>query len=174
MTFTSLYPTPIWHLNNNQDHPKDCISWALSFKTDNETKISNRGGFQSSTMTSWDNFPYFEYIKKKLEFMPPVEFGNWWININEQGNYNIAHTHPGSDLSVVWYLTNNFSSPIKFISPFQYERSKLYDRMGLHNEHLFKCDVGDILIFPGDLMHYVEQNPLEEVRVSVAFNLRFL
>jgi len=173
MSFTSLYPTPIWHLNKNKEHPSDSLSWALSIEKETSASISNKGGFQSLGETSFDKFPFFEYIKEKLSFLPPVEYGNWWVNINRKGNYNIAHTHPGTDLSVVWYLTNNFSSPIRFISPFQYERSKLYALMGLHSEHIFKCDVGDILVFPGDLMHYVEQNESDEPRVTVSFNLKF-
>ena len=170
-----LFPTPFWHIPKTEDHPEDSLSWALSMQKEIGVQKSNRGGgYQSHSNHSFEYFPYLEYMQKKLIFLPKFTFKNWWVNINEKGSYNVAHTHPDCDLSVVWYLTDNHHSPINFFNPYANTRYHLNNCLGIDNEYQFKCNSGDILVFPGDLMHYVESNPLDQSRVSIAFNLSLL
>ena len=167
-----IFPTPIWRIPRMDDHPENALSWALSIKKENEVERSNRGGgFQSESLLSYEEFPYIEHLKKKLVFLPNFAFGNWWVNVNEKGGYNIAHTHPNCDLSVVWYLTDNRDGLIKFINPTEHTRFNLYNHLNIPNEYEYQCDAGDILVFPADLMHYVEANQSNTPRVSVSFNL---
>jgi hypothetical protein len=174
MSVSYGFPTPIWHIRNDGSHPDEILEWALSFDRSRGTSRSNRFGFQTDASWDYDELPHKEYVANALKFLPSFEFQNWWLNINERGGYNVAHTHPQCDLSVVWYLTNNHTGLIKFLSPFQHVRDKLNKTIGLENECGWKCDKGDIIVFPSDLLHYVEPNESDEPRVSIAFNLRLL
>jgi hypothetical protein len=169
-----LFSTPVWHIPVEEDHPGDALDWALSFEKENDVSVSNRGGFQSEGFQSFDHFPYLNYLSQKLDFLPHFSAFNWWININRMGDYNVAHTHPLMDLSVIWYLTNTSSGALSLINSFQHTRYGLNECFGIDNEYCFECNAGDILIFPADVMHYVEPNTSESPRVSVALNLRLM
>jgi len=170
-----IFPTPLWYIPKTDDHPDDSLSWALSIKKENEVEKSNRGGgYQSDGFNSYEQFPYLDHIQKKLIFLPSFGFKNWWVNINEKGAYNSAHTHPSCDLSVVWYLTDNHDGLIKFMSPSAHTRYHLNNYLEIYNECSYQCNAGDMLVFPSDLLHYVEMNQSNSPRVSVAFNLSLL
>ena len=169
----NLFPTPIWILDKGENYPDDVLDWAMSQVATKSVIKSNRGGFQSHDQR-FVNFPYLSYLQQELKFLPSFEFGNWWVNVNRKGDYNIAHVHPGGDLSVVWYLTDSYSAPIKFDSPFQFTRGTLYNVTHTDDDYFFEGKEGDIIIFPSDLQHSVQSNPTDESRVSIAFNLRLL
>ena len=168
----NIFPTTLWYLERDNRHPDDALNWALNHDESECVERSNRGGFQSPSR-DFSEFPYLSYLQSVLEFLPSFNFVNWWVNINRKGDYNLAHIHSGSDLSGVWYLTDNHEAPIHFISPFAYTRGELYNATGvLEGEYYMRCNAGDMLIFPSDLQHRVEPNPTEQPRVSIAFNLR--
>ena len=169
-----LFPTAFWHVKNNGSHPDEVLSWALSFYEDDSKRRSNRNGFQTESSWDYGDLIHKEYVIDQLNFLPKFQFQNWWININPKGGYHVAHTHPGSDLSVVWYLTDNHSGPIRFLSPFSHTRDQLDKSMGLESDHPRLAEKGDLLVFPSDLVHYVEPNQSDEVRVSISFNLQLM
>lgn len=166
-----IFPTPIWTLSTTE-HPSTALSWALSHQNNSSVIKSNRGGYQSQDQEVNSSFPYLDHLKKRLEFLPSFYFMNWWVNINHIHSYNIAHNHPGADLSVVWYLTHNHSGIIRFLNSNEYARHSLHSKVNIDNDYGLKCDVGDIIVFPADLMHYVESNTSTTPRVSVALNLK--
>ena len=85
--------------------------WALEYKKANASvEYSNRGGYQSNQNYNFNTFPYHEHVRNMLgQFTPFNEFmiEGWWLNVNEKGDYNLPHTHPGTDLAAVWYITDN-------------------------------------------------------------------
>jgi len=168
----NIFPTSIWYLRKGENHPDDVLNWAMAQESGECVEKSNCGGFQSPSQ-GFENFPYIEYFQSQLEFLPAFNFINWWMNINRKGDYNFPHIHSGSNLSGVWYLTDNHEAPIHFLSPFAYTRGELYNAMNLpEGEYYMRCNAGDMLIFPSDLQHYVKPNTTEQPRVSIAFNLR--
>ena len=128
------------------------------------------GGYQSPSLCDWTNMKYFQHIKKALEFLPVFEFSNWWVNINKKGDYNQWHSHPGSELSGIWYITENYNS-LEFRHPLQHVRTPLLFCMNELSEFTMNCNAGDLLIFPSDLVHCVKAHTEETSRISVSFNM---
>ena len=144
VTCDQLFGTPIWHIES--ELPEGAVDWALSIEKNVENqngKRSGRLGYQSprlSTMhtargalqypmTNWDEFPYFEHIKKQLDFLPQFKFNNYWVNVNRKNSYNVKHTHPCVDLSVVWYLTDSMGLMV-IEHPMVHTRTHLYEKIG--------------------------------------------
>ena len=175
-SYNILFPTPIWHFKN-LSLPEGAYEWALDYKEKNlpGVKKSNRGGYQSIL-----NHPnQFEYKEHLTNILRGGEFKNfkvttWWLNINKKGDYNLPHTHAHSDLSCIWYITNN-EGLLYFEDPLQHTRQVLYDRIfsnwGESSNKNIECDAGTVLVFPSDLVHRVEEHKLDTPRISVSFNM---
>jgi len=171
-----LYHSPVWVFP--KPLPPKAYEWALWLKEktyEHRVKKSNRGGFQSPGFI-WEEFQFRDHIQSILsEFdeFKELEFTNWWLNINEKGNSNGKHVHPGSDLSGIWYITNN-EGLLVFEDPLVFSRQKLhgtlFDSTPLQK---FNCLAGDLVLFPSDLPHFVEEHILDTPRISVSFNMSY-
>ena len=173
-----LFATPLWQITKLL--PSGAYDWALEYqKKHNSVVLSNRKGYQSPSK-KWDEFVYKDYIEKSLlETIPGFnrfEITNWWMNINERGHYNVTHTHPNLDLAGIWYITDN-DSELYFDDPLMTTRANLYERileplMGETTSKYLTCNAGDILVFPADVPHRVEEHIKDTKRISVSFNIR--
>jgi len=100
-----------------------------------------------------------------------------WAMRHEKGNYSHRHRHPNSILSGILYLTcNGESGAIVF--------HKNHDNLGTDNLQIEATDFtelnasswditptpGQILAFPGNLEHSVEENKSSIIRYCIAFN----
>ena len=107
----NLFSTPVWHIEGTPENILDeMIQGAYdckeNVKTANRTNVL---GYQSPCFTS-DLFHKgaSEYLFNQLkDTLPTWKIQVWWFNISGKGSYNTAHTHPQSDLAVVWYLTDD-------------------------------------------------------------------
>ena len=113
---------------------------------------------------------YKQHILKCLETLPRFQLSNWWININKKGDFNDYHTHPGSMLSAVWYITDNYRS-IEFQNPLLHNRNNILDEMDWSMADVIDCTAGDLLVFPSDLIHRVYPHTEDTLRISVSFNM---
>ena len=151
--------------------------------------MSNRGGWQSHSfkienyndilhnflIESLTNFPN---IKKDIKFSVTA-----WININGNGDFNLTHSHPTSNLSgVLWIKCPDNCGNIEFVSPYHYcafqeVESYIDDFRNINNNHLaywFPPVEGRMIFFPSHLQHLVNPNESQEDRVSVSFNINFI
>ena len=154
---------------------KNGFLWALMLEENScSVSKSNQGGFQSEASTKFDALPseLFKLIKRKLEFLARFHFGHWWININRQGDFNQLHSHPISDISVVYYLSSS-KSAIVFQHPSYHSRWLYNQATGSNHFEKIMAKEGDMIVFPADLQHYVEPNQTEDPRISIAINLNF-
>ena len=170
------FGTPIWRTYN--ELPRGTYEWALDYKEDNDNKQrSNRGGYQSVAQTfDYLPLPFRKHILDSLTFKDKIRPANWWLNVNEKGDFNFQHTHPKSDLSGIWYLTDNNNSLV-FIDPLQHSRSNLYltfPELDIGEGVYVNAKAGEVLIFPSDIPHYVEPHSLDTTRVSVSFNMHLI
>ena len=175
-----IFASPFWHIRD--DMPQGALKWALNYKKTHPMaqRRSNRGGYQSMPTHNFDEFEYKSYIIAVLRFLPKFTLQNWWVNVNGKGDFNMAHTHSGSDLSLVWYLTDNNNS-FRILNPQHHVRNNInrafsgYASYGFNYELVkpVDCKEGDIIIFPSDLEHYVEPHELRKERVTVSLNLKF-
>jgi uncharacterized protein (TIGR02466 family) len=166
-----LFPTPIWYIEGTPLELIDELykgAYRCKEKYESVT-ISNRGGYQSP------NFKFEEFHPQGIELINKTvdnaiernfEIIGWWYNINGKGDYNTPHTHPGSDLALVLYLTET-DGLLYFVNPFSHRKMELDNTA--FSPHTKK---GDILIFPADLLHFVKPNQREEDRVSISMNLQ--
>ena len=182
----SIFPTPIWHKRVEEEElPKieELRQWALRLeKTDKgEVRSNRKNTFHSVATRDFSTLPHFDLLKKKLEFLPSFDFDGWWINVQRKGDYNIAHTHPNSDIAFIWYLTDNYKSLVFNQSSYEMTRTRLYQAYKKMN-HLdefnpfllnwrWKCNPGDLLVFPADLLHWTEPHTKRQPRICISGNL---
>ena len=171
-----LFSTPVWHLEGAPQLLVDELYEQVDiikkkkdlFDVDNHIK-SNQGGYQTSQST-WESFhpDGIEYIEKLVSdiFVNwSVEVSGWWYNINCKGSWNTPHSHGGSNYALVWYLTDS-DGLLQLMNP----HSNRIDITG--QDGSFDAKKGDILIFPGDIIHYVMPNTKERDRVCISMNLQ--
>ena len=95
----------------------------------------------------------------------------WWINVNQQDNYNSLHHHYRTDMIAVFY----FDVPSEDSGDFVIMRNdgstytKLYD----YNEFVIKPVTGRVYLMPGHMWHHVtpNKNPNNQKRVSISYNI---
>ena len=187
----NIFPTPVWEIKATKEiEPviEDIIQNTYKYKENNKSeKYSNIGGYQTETLPI-DRFhpnglDYIESIIK--EYISPeyeiskerLPFAGWWVNINGTGSWNAPHCHPGSDLVLIWYLTDS-NGLLSLINPYTYSRVHLLSCFSDTNEpsSVLRVDAkkGDIIIFPSDMQHMVMPNKNKEDRLSVSMNLNLV
>tara|TARA_B100001996_G_scaffold335779_1_gene286661 strand:- start:69 stop:602 length:534 start_codon:yes stop_codon:yes gene_type:complete len=168
----NIFETPLWIFE--REVPEGMRQWALDFKREVPIgrRRSNRGGYQSDAYNGLENLPleYENSIRDTLKEMPEFIFGCWWLNLNYKGNHNIAHTHPNSDLALVWNITDNHGL-LNFRHPAAHERWRLLNVMGMVEEYNMNAKAGTVIVFPADLIHYVLPHELETPRITISMNL---
>jgi uncharacterized protein (TIGR02466 family) len=100
-----------------------------------------------------------------------------WANINPPGGMNRAHQHPNSLWSGVYYIKapknsghlkiDDPRSPAAMVRPKQKE-GKTPAR--LWRETDYEPIAGRCIMFPSWLMHCVDPNNSNDIRISVSFN----
>ena len=182
------FPTPIYILdikdkNLNAQLEKDVISW---MNQDKGIKRTNIKGWHSTT--NMHERPEFKklvnalyeaqkkiYIEEHYESDPHL--GNMWANINPPGGMNRAHQHPNSLWSGVYYIKapknaghlkiDDPRSSAAMSRPRQKEGEK---PPRLFREISYEPIAGRCIMFPSWLMHCVDPNESNDIRISVSFN----
>ena len=95
-----------------------------------------------------------------------------WFNVNDQGGSNMIHIHSGSFLSGCLYFQSTGTGAIEF-----YTQSYLYKTIHpcwpYFGSSIYHPEDGDIMLFPSNLAHYVEPNPITRQRINMAFNIDY-
>lgn len=183
----NLFCTPVWESSLNIDNDK-LIAYALSLKQRPGASISNMGGYQSLKIDfNNDSFntlgPLIEQINQllfmiseKYNFRKTVRVLELWINVNETGDYNMSHMHPGAVLSGVYYIQTNGTGTLDILR----SKQEAYLWQSIVNENQnretwsgisFVPRAGKVLVFPSWVDHAVA--PCEGQRISLAFNAGF-
>ena len=131
-------------------------------------------------------------LLKRVEKNHEWEEGEWdrihpWFNINQKGNFNPPHAHPGNDYSGCYYVTfpensglihfldprpqHRFASP----NPKSTEDKNWYSSDNIYDSSFFTYQIkeGKVIIFPSWLTHYVDPNPTDSLRISIPFNAQY-
>ena len=182
------FPTPIYiadikHSTLNQELERDIVAWS---KQDKGITRTNVQGWHSTT--NMHELPQFKklvdmlyacqktiYNQEHLDSKPVL--GNMWANINPPGGMNRAHQHPNSLWSGVYYIKapknsghlkiDDPRSPAAMVRPRQKE-GKTPAR--LWRETHYEPIAGRCIMFPSWLMHCVDPNNSNDIRISVSFN----
>tara|TARA_B100001173_G_C15870875_1_gene497217 strand:- start:199 stop:789 length:591 start_codon:yes stop_codon:yes gene_type:complete len=183
-----LFPTPVYiadikHSTLNQELERDIVAWS---KQDKGIVRTNVQGWHSTT--NMHERPEFKklvdmlyacqktiYEQEYYESEPVL--GNMWANINPPGGSNRAHQHPNSLWSgVYWIKTPKNCGQLKIDDPRsvacmtrpRQKDTKKPDR--LWRETHYEPVAGRCIMFPSWLMHCVDPNESNDIRISVSFN----
>ena len=186
MSYNIMFSSGVW-LNNKAFNLKEyCLNVQ---KRDKGRVVSNRGGYQSSPVDTKDPIlqPFISYIEEQAnQFNKEIwkcltifEIDNMWVNINNKGDSNIAHLHPRTHFSGVYYVDKpKDSGDIFFDRPDTDLISTYYSGMSygsLTNANseswFFNCKKDDLIIFPAFYKHRVEPSRSNKQRISISFNL---
>jgi uncharacterized protein (TIGR02466 family) len=192
MVIEEWFSTPIWYdvfKNISSEQYDEAIVYCKYLQTNTPGRVrSNVGGWQSENLY-YENIidtplqVYFDilapHIKQAFQDIGVERehfLANIWININQTGNGNRQHAHPGSSLSGVFYLTKNNSSIVftrnQDIPWFHLSNLKSNNNTKLSfNDVAYTPMQGQYIIFPSWLHHRVMPNQNDCERISIAFNL---
>ena len=182
------FPTPIYiadikHPTLNQELERDIVAWS---KQDKGITRTNVQGWHSTTdmheRPEFKNLVNMLYACQKTvyeqEYYESEPYlGNMWANINPPGGSNRAHQHPNSLWSgVYWIKTPKNCGQLKIDDPRsvacmtrpRQKDGKKPDR--LWRESHYEPVAGRCIMFPSWLMHAVDPNESNDVRISVSFN----
>ena len=179
---------------------KNLITEILKLEKNSPSNFrSNAGGFQSLAVDI--NVPDNRYVSELFnDVITPilnevaVSWGfpiaknlTYWYNVNRRYNYNHSHYHPHSLLSGVLYLkvptnsgkivftrADSEADRLDFLTSWQHEHNQLVlDSPNSNVLHSKEPEENLLIVFPGHLEHYVEQNLTEDsddARISISFN----
>ena len=182
------FPTPVYiadieHPTLNQELEQDIVAWS---KQDKGITRTNVQGWHSPTNMA--ELPQFKklvdmlyacqktiYEQEYLDSEPVL--GNMWANINPPGGMNRAHQHPNSLWSGVYYIKapkncghlkiDDPRSSAAMVRPNQ-KKGPMPPR--LFRETHYEPIAGRCIMFPSWLMHCVDPNQSNDIRISVSFN----
>ena len=182
------FPTPIYiadikHPTLNQELARDIIAWS---KQDKGIVRTNVQGWHSTT--NMHELPQFKklvdmlyecqrtvYQQEHYESEPFL--GNMWANINPPGGMNRAHQHPNSLWSGVYYIKApkncgdlKIDDPRASAAMFRPRQKAHKLPQRLYRETHYKPIDGRCIMFPSWLMHCVDPNESNDIRISVSFN----
>jgi uncharacterized protein (TIGR02466 family) len=151
--------------------------------------VSNGGGWQSENLASTtpELMELFAEVQKSLDQVHRAFDFNAsmrqtiteaWININQKGDFNYSHDHPGSLFSCVYYVKGGpdkgeleFKTPI---APHTYTISNEMVGAAFNSftghAMVIPPVTGDLLIFPAWLQHRVNRSQSDDERISIALN----
>jgi len=145
--------------------------------------ITNRGGFQSHDIVNEFILKTIgekcvETLNKHYEIKTKnIQLCNLWINENYKDNFNIAHIHPNSHFSGVYYIdTTETGGELLFyntdISVFSDISSYISNDNDFFHHYSIKPKNNIFILFPSYFKHMVMPHKEEKARISISFNVR--
>lgn len=188
------FTTSIYQTNIGIDHDILLGVDYLSQDPKNFKNASNIGGWHSSVYfeTDLSTRAELQFIKPIIEKILPIaqviynsiglaksaKVDGFWFMNNKRYNYNRSHNHPGCWLSGVVYLkVPKNSGRILFERPDSMNEFLPIDTPTDKSvqEYYWDPTVGDVILFPSYLKHYVEQNLADEAddsRICLSINFK--
>ena len=183
------FPPPIYIFDIkdkslNTQLEKDVINWMNKDKGISRTNVK---GWHSTT--DMHTKPEYARLVKALyeaqnkiyqeeNYESEPFLGNMWANVNPPGGYNRAHLHPNCTWSGVYYIKTpekcgelKLKDPrtgAEMSSPKMKKSNTLPER--LWREVTYIPVAGRCIMFPAWLIHCVEPNDSNDIRISVSFN----
>lgn len=182
------WSTPVWECPVTGIDNKSISEYCRKVRdTKPGVTVSNRGGWHSGELITpipQDLEKLFNDLTVFVNDVPTrytgtneLVLGNWWININGKGDYNMPHDHQNSVLSGVYYP----SVPEENMGDLLLHRgdtaeffltSKVKREQTMSNILTVPCPSKESIfyLFPSWVKHSVEQNKTNSERISIAFN----
>lgn len=172
---------------DNEEIIKDCYDSQIHIPS---THRSNAGGWQSevrpltdSTFRGTLGYIYdigvraVEFSNKCVRDLgSEINFGldsaYMWININSLNDYNVIHSHPHTDLIVLYYaLHEENMGNLHLVRNDGSCHVNTFTGTPDSNEYVLEPESGMFVAFPPHLLHYVDPNKIGQDRISISFNM---
>ncbi len=105
-------------------------------------------------------YPWFDNTYTRVQqVLESLTIDQWWFNCGAPGDENRWHSH----------------SPYKWVAVLYVHMPENGGAIEFKREAEFQTwlpQVGDLLVFPGNLAHRVHKNLSDQFRISAAFNLK--
>ncbi len=177
---SGIFPVPIYITNLGRKFTKQEIDFFV------KTTRSNSGNTTSIDSYVLDKKPFSKlkkYILKNLDnyfkkIIDPLEnvkpyITQSWINYTKPNQYHHQHRHSNSIVSGVLYLDVDVNyDKIFFVNDTHDSiliQSKNFNIFNSKN-WFFPVKTGELILFPSDTKHYVENKKGENTRISLSFN----
>lgn len=99
-----------------------------------------------------------------------LEVCNLWANLNDPGDWNAAHHHPGAHISGVFYAQTPEGCGELMLRPPHSFFDVVLDHVA---QPSVQPEAGMVLLFPSDVFHSTEPNRGNVERISFSFNARY-
>ena len=181
---TNFYIADLFNEHQNQKYKNFLME--LSKRTEGERR-SNRNGWQSDTFL-WREEIFKPLLDETLNAskiiannlsnkeLPQMVVRAMWGNINPKGGFNFTHVHPSGWMSGVYYIQlPEKNNEIVFQDP-RSARMMDFQRSSLIKDEYFSHypKVGELLLFPSWLPHFVTPNTSDQNRISISFNVELI
>ena len=118
------------------------------------------------------------YLKECAGRQIDLELTSAWLNITQKFEINSPHVHPNNTVAGVYYINTNEKSGDLLLhdpkgSSSLIPHSDVTSNGDIYSNRTFyryKPKVGDLILFPAYLIHSVEANMSDEIRISLAIN----
>ncbi len=186
------FPTPIWHYQiADYENINTTLLQEIYLEQQSDPqgeKWSNVLGWQSiNNLHQRDRFAQFVQIIN-INVLEVANFLQWdlqkfslhittcWAIMNGKFASNSVHNHPNSILSGVYYLkAPENCGGIYFNDPRPASQMLIPPvtdfNLWTHPKVSYKPNVGTMLLFPSWLLHGVDLNMSDEVRIAISFNI---
>ena len=184
----TIFPTDFYCVNIfDREENEKYKNFLIDYSKKSLGKVrSNRGGWQSDT-NLWNQEVFKPLLEKTTSIVqtiitdisnkqPEMVIRSMWGNINPKGGMNFTHIHPSGWMSGVYYIQlPEKNDTITFEDP-RPARMMDFQRSCLVSDEYFShhVEVGDLLLFPSWLPHFVLPNTSDENRISISFNIELL
>lgn len=185
VTWESIFPTPVMRSNVGRSFTSDEQKFFKKMQAAPHANVSNvrsantkvldapeMQSLRSSVMEHVN-----QYAWKVISANPRHEFyiTQSWLNYTQKGQSHHRHMHTNSLISGVLYI--QAKKEVDAICFHRHSASQIQilvgdDQLNAYNAptECFDVGVGDLVLFPSNLTHSVEQTTGDHTRVSLAFN----
>ena len=177
---SGIFPVPIYITNLGRKFTKQEIDFFV------KTTRSNSGNTTSIDSYVLDKKPFSKlkkYILKNLDnyfkkIIDPLEnvkpyITQSWINYTKPNQYHHIHRHSNSIVSGVLYLDVDVNYDKIFFVNDTHDSILIQPKnFNVFNSKnwFFPVKTGELILFPSDAAHYVENKKGENTRISLSFN----
>jgi len=180
----SIFPTPVYLSKLD----RKLTSLELKFVDKNKKDFFKNAGNITSNNNYILNEKPFLNIKKELYLIIKDYFEKIispsnnitpyitqsWLNYTDKNQYHHKHAHPNSLVSGVFYINcHEELDKIKFFNEVYKTIKPEVKNWNFWNSDSwwFQVKTGDIILFPSNLVHMVENKEGTNTRISLAFNV---
>tara|TARA_R110001606_G_scaffold331048_1_gene478789 strand:- start:79 stop:690 length:612 start_codon:yes stop_codon:yes gene_type:complete len=177
-----IFPTPIYRSKLNRNFTKKELNFFDKIKCKPN----------KNNLTSVDNYilerPILLNLKKEINLFVEDYFNKIlfphksilpyitqsWLNYTKQKEQHHSHDHANSYLSGVFYINADKLTDTISFQDSRYKQLKFSStKYGLYNSDtwIFAVESKDIIIFPSQTNHFVQEKKHKGTRISLSFNV---